>query len=184
MKSYIVTEKGMDLLTGLAAKELRRYLYVLGLELPLIVNKMPDSGNAIIAACKGSSLLESYGHVLDYTDLGEEGYILYGSGTGKDPVILTGNTEISVLYAAYHFLELLGIRFYLHGDTIPEEDCAVDIWNRKINIREIPIFKERGIHPFHDFPEGPDWWNKDDYYAILTQLPKMRANFFCTPYLS
>lgn len=60
MKSYIVTEKGMDLLTGLAAKELRRYLYVLGLELPLIVNKMPDSGNAIIAACKGSSLLESY----------------------------------------------------------------------------------------------------------------------------
>ena len=56
MKSYIVTEKGMDLLTGLAAKELRRYLYVLGLELPLIVNKMPDSGNAIIAACKGSSL--------------------------------------------------------------------------------------------------------------------------------
>ena len=33
MKSYIVTEKGMDLLTGLAAKELRRYLYVLGLEL-------------------------------------------------------------------------------------------------------------------------------------------------------
>ena len=178
MKSYIVTEKGMDLLTGLAAKELRRYLYVLGLELPLIVNKMPDSGNAIIAACKGSRLLESYGHVLDYTDLGEEGYILYGSGTGKDPVILTGNTEISVLYAAYYFLELLGIRFYLHGDTIPEEDCAVDIWNRKINIREIPIFKERGIHPFHDFPEGPDWWNKDDYYAILTQLPKMRANFF------
>ena len=111
MKSYIVTEKGMDLLTGLAAKELRRYLYVLGLELPLIVNKMPDSGNAIIAACKGSRLLESYGHVLDYTDLGEEGYILYGSGTGKDPVILTGNTEISVLYAAYHFLERLGIRF-------------------------------------------------------------------------
>ena len=66
----------------------------------LIVNKMPDSGNAIIAACKGSSLLESYGHVLDYTDLGEEGYILYGSGTGKDPVILTGNTEISVLYVS------------------------------------------------------------------------------------
>ena len=68
MKSYIVTEKGMDLLTGLAAKELRRYLYVLGLELPLIVNKMPDSGNAIIAACKGSRLLESYGPV-SYTHL-------------------------------------------------------------------------------------------------------------------
>ena len=84
MKSYIVTEKGMDLLTGLAAKELRRYLYVLGLELPLIVNKMPDSGNAIIAACKGSSLLESYGHVLDYTDLGEEGYRSEERRVGKE----------------------------------------------------------------------------------------------------
>ena len=36
----------------------------------------------------------------------------------------------------------------------------------------------RGIQPFHDFPEGPDWWNADDYKAILGQLPKLRMNFF------
>jgi len=41
-----------------------------------------------------------------------------------------------------------------------------------------PLFATRGIQPFHDFPEGPDWWNLDDYKAILGQLPKMRMNFF------
>ena len=41
-----------------------------------------------------------------------------------------------------------------------------------------PLFDRRGIQPFHDFPEGPDWWNADGYKAILGQLPKLRMNFF------
>ena len=41
-----------------------------------------------------------------------------------------------------------------------------------------PLFELRGIHPFHDFPEGPDWWNENDYKAIISQLPKLRMNFF------
>ena len=153
-----------------------------GEALPLVVNEVPEHGNVILAARKGSCLLKQYEDVLDYSELGSEGYLLYSAGTEKEPVILTGNTQISLLYAVYDFLELLGIKFYLHGDTIPDERDSRDIWNQKINKKEIPLFKERGIHPFHDFPEGPDWWNKDDYYAVLTQLPKMRANFsLCTP---
>ena len=41
-----------------------------------------------------------------------------------------------------------------------------------------PLFELRGIQPFHDFPEGPDWWNRDGYKAVLGQLPKMGMNFF------
>ena len=41
-----------------------------------------------------------------------------------------------------------------------------------------PLFNLRGIQPFHDFPEGPDWWNLDDYKAVFSQLPKLRMNFF------
>ncbi|UCG48882.1 MAG: hypothetical protein JSU94_03690, partial [Phycisphaerales bacterium] len=40
-----------------------------------------------------------------------------------------------------------------------------------------PLFDIRGIQPFHDFPEGPDWWNADDYKAVIAQLPKLRMNF-------
>ncbi|MBD3176710.1 MAG: hypothetical protein GF320_16135, partial [Armatimonadia bacterium] len=31
--------------------------------------------------------------------------------------------------------------------------------------------------PFHDFPEGPDWWDTPDYRAVIAQLPKLRMNF-------
>ncbi|MHC4201407.1 MAG: malectin domain-containing carbohydrate-binding protein, partial [Planctomycetota bacterium] len=35
----------------------------------------------------------------------------------------------------------------------------------------------RGIQPFHDFFEGPDWWNADDHKAYASQLAKLRMNF-------
>lgn len=176
MKNYIVAEQTADSRIDLAAKELRRYLYVLGEELPEIVSSIPEEGNIIILAVKDHIFLKKYASVLDYTGLGEEGYLLYG---GEDCVkIFTGNTGISILYAVYRFLELQGIGFYLHGDVIPDKMCSTNIWKSGLDIRETPLFRERGILPFHDFPEGPDWWNKDDYYVVLTQLVKMRANFF------
>jgi hypothetical protein len=41
-----------------------------------------------------------------------------------------------------------------------------------------PLFDRRGVQLYHDFPEGPDWWNADGYKAVLGQLPKLRMNFF------
>lgn len=149
MKNYIVAEQG-DHAVLLAAKELRRYLYVLGEELPEIVSSIPEEGNCMILAVKGHGLLEKYTSVLDHTGLGEEGYLLYGREKGVK--IFTGNTGISVLYAVYRFLELQGIGFYLHGDVIPDKKCRKDIWGTEPDIRETPLFRERGILPFHDFP--------------------------------
>ena len=40
-----------------------------------------------------------------------------------------------------------------------------------------PTFDYRGLQPFHDFPEGPDWWDTEHYKLILTQLSKMKMNF-------
>ena len=40
-----------------------------------------------------------------------------------------------------------------------------------------PMFDYRGLQPFHDFPEGPDWWDTQHYKQIITQLSKMKANF-------
>ena len=48
----------------------------------------------------------------------------------------------------------------------------------EINETGKPLFETRGIQPFHDFPEGPDWWNLDDYKSVIAQLPKLRMNFF------
>lgn len=40
-----------------------------------------------------------------------------------------------------------------------------------------PVFDYRGLQPFHDFPEGPDWWTTQHYKQIITQLSKMKGNF-------
>lgn len=175
MKNYIVMESEGGLLAELAAKDLRRYLHVLGEDLPVIVEEIPKEGNTLILAVRGSSLLKQYKDTLDYAELGEEGYLILGEG---NRIVLTGKSHISVLYAVYRFLEWAGIQFCLHNDVVPDRRKESSVWEQKIYIKESPIFSERGILPFHDFPEGPDWWNKDDYYVILTQLSKMRGNFF------
>ena len=40
-----------------------------------------------------------------------------------------------------------------------------------------PLFGVRGIQPFHDFQEGPDWWDQGDYLTYVSQLAKLRMNF-------
>ena len=45
--------------------------------------------------------------------------------------------------------EQFGVRFYLHGDVIPEEKVAFKI--PELDIQEKPLFRLRGVQPFHDF---------------------------------
>jgi len=87
-----------------------------------------------------------------------------------------GGDAVGTLYGAYRVAEHLGVRFYLHGDVVPDEQVAFAM--PQLDERGEPLFDRRGIQPFHDFPEGPDWWNADGYKAVLAQLPKLRMNFF------
>jgi hypothetical protein len=81
-----------------------------------------------------------------------------------------------LLYAAYRLAEHLGVRFYLHGDVVPDAQAAFEL--PQLDEVRRPLFEHRGSQPFHDFPEGPDWWNVDAYKAVLAQLPKLGMNFF------
>ena len=98
------------------------------------------------------------------------------SAAGGRVLWLTGGDDAGTLYAAYRLAEVLGVRFYLHGDVIPDEPVPWELPN--LDERAAPLFALRGIQPFHDFPEGPDWWNRDQYLAVIGQLPKLRMNFF------
>ena len=91
-------------------------------------------------------------------------------------MLIIGGDPIGTLYGAYRFAEHLGVRFYLHGDVVPDEQIPPEL--PKVDEVGKPLFALRGIQPFHDFPEGPDWWTTDDYKAIIGQLPKLRMNFF------
>ena len=88
---------------------------------------------------------------------------------------ISGGSDLAVLYGAYAFAEKLGVRFYLHGDVVPDGQVPFAIPD--LDETGAPVFETRGILPFHDFPEGPDLWAADDYKAVLAQMVKLRMNF-------
>jgi hypothetical protein len=93
-------------------------------------------------------------------------------------LVVVGGDDAGVLYGAYRLAERLGVRFYLHGDVVPDARMAPSLADLPdLDERGAPLFKTRGINPFHDFPEGPDWWDEGDYLAYVAQLAKMRMNF-------
>jgi len=170
----IETAPGASDLERLAALELQRYLYLRTGELP-VLGKADSVSPRIVVARIDRSLVTSSSLVMIPSELTAEQYVLRTTSTnpGKTWWIIGGD-DVGVLYGAYRFAEKLGVRFYLHGDVIPDERIKAI---PDVNEHGKPLFSIRGIQPFHDFPEGPDWWNTDDYLAYICQLPKMRMNF-------
>ncbi len=175
----------------LAAQEIRRYYYVRTGRLVPIVERLDGNaeGAFVVVATKSRAVVQG---LLSENDLrsavaglGPEQYLIRvirrhhpaeGTQRAATVVLVVGGDPVGTLYGAYRLVEQMGVRFYLHGDVIPDTPLppafAVSEEHGK------PLFDRRGIQPFHDFPEGPDWWNVDGYRAVLSQLPKMRMNFF------
>ncbi|MHC4460541.1 MAG: malectin domain-containing carbohydrate-binding protein [Planctomycetota bacterium] len=168
----------------LAAKEIRRYLYLrTGKLLPIVRSdgKLPSKTSLVVVGQKNCPAIKA---LIDkdtklassVRSLEPQQYLLKTITRKKrQAVLITGGDSIGTLYAAYRFIEHFGVRFYLHGDTIPDKRIALKMPD--LNENDKPLFELRGIQPFHDFPEGPDWWNTDDYKAVIAQLPKLRMNF-------
>ncbi|MEI6678235.1 MAG: malectin domain-containing carbohydrate-binding protein [Mariniphaga sp.] len=145
----------------LAATELRRYIYLRTGSLCKISDTAPTSSSQIIFNTDGS--------------LTEEQFNIRTKTTGvRSIVTITGGSDLGILYGAYRYIEKLGARFYLHGDVIPDKRITS---LPEVNEDGKPLFATRGILPFHDFFEGPDWWNTDDYKTYAVQMAKLRMNF-------
>jgi len=124
----------------LAAKEVRRYVYL-------------RTGELLPVANSGMGIAVKIDPVL-----GPQEYRLKSNGGS---LTISGGSDVAVLYGAYAFAEKLDVRFYLHGDVIPDQKIPFAI--PKLDETCKPAFAMRGILPFHDFPEGPDLWEADDY---------------------
>jgi hypothetical protein len=189
-ETVILSPQDASYMERLAAREVRRYVYLrTGRLLPIASEAVAArSPSAILVARKDRALVRKAANG-SVEDLAAQSYCLKtvtwpeasipgrsttGHGAGQ-VLLVTGGGDVGTLYAAYSFAEALGVRFYLHGDVIPDDQTAWAL--PALDQRATPLFPLRGIQPFHDFPEGPDWWNRDDYLAIIAQLPKLRMNF-------
>ena len=174
-RACIVLPGKASRLEELAAREVHRYVHLTTGRLLRIERQdaLPDSVGAIVVARKDRPIMSKAG--LRVTS-SAQGYCLKTIQEGSRRVLfLAGNDDFGTLYAAYRLAEVLGVRFYLHGDCIPDEKTEFRLPDLSEEAK--PLFALRGIQPFHDFPEGPDWWNEAEYRAVIGQLPKLRMNF-------
>ena len=159
----ILTPKDASKLETLAARETVRYFYLhTGCPPAIVAGEAPAAGDAIVIARKDRPAVAAAAEIKDAAGaLAPEQYILKTiTKDGRKTLWIIGGDDVGTLYGAYRFAEALGVRFYLHGDVIP--DAKINPEPPAVNETGKPLFVTRGIQPFHDFPEGPDWWDRDD----------------------
>ncbi len=180
----IVVSEDATGLEDFAAREVRRYLYLRTgklTEVSAASKAAPGQAGLIVVGRKDRPMIKDLvwdpAAKLSLATLkAQEFWLKTLLVKGRRVWVIAGGDDVGTLYAAYGFAEALGVRFYLHGDVIPDD--RLDLPLPVLDDREMPLFDLRGIQPFHDFPEGPDWWNRDDYLSVMAQLPKLRMNFF------
>jgi len=166
----------------MAGREVRRYLYLRTGELVRISTPGArfKTVDGIVIGVKGAPHLKVY--VKDKALTGRidalkpQQYVIktVASGGGR-AVLIVGGDAVGALYGAYRFIEHFGVRFYLHGDVIPDKQVA---WKTpEIDVTHKPLFALRGINTWGSHPFGFDQWNADDYRSTIAQLAKMRMNF-------
>lgn len=167
----IKTAPGGSAVQQLAAKEVNRYVYLCTGLLP---GKFAEQGTIVVAQ-KDAALLTDAAVRTAASDLQPQQYVLRTTvGGGNKTWWIIGGDDVGTLYGAYRFAENLGVRFYLHGDVVPDRRLA-----RIPDVNETgkPLFGLRGVNPWGSHPFGFDAWGADDYKAVFTQLAKLRMNF-------
>ena len=176
LAATIVTPRRATLPEVLAAKEVRRYVYQRTGELLALTSSdtLPE-GDVILVAVQTSALVSDLDHAIRY-DNPPGGFLIKSVEQEERTVlVITGIDPDATLHGTYRFAEHLGVGFGLEGDIIPDARVALNISG--YDEVAVPLLETRGLLPFHDFPEGPDFWNTDDYLMVVSQMPKLGLNF-------
>ena len=133
-------------LEQLAAKEVVRYLYLRTGVLPA---KLAEQGTIVVAK-KDAAMVTDAAVRTAAGDLESQQFLLKTTIVeGKKTWWIVGGDDVGTLYGAYRFAEKLGVRFYLHGDVVPDARLAkipdVDETGK-------PLFGLRGVNPWGSQP--------------------------------
>jgi hypothetical protein len=178
----IVHARDASPLEVLAAREICRYIYLRTGRFLRIVPAfdLPAEFRGFVVSQKSGPLLTSLiadsGLQKSVAALEPQQYLLKKiAREGREFILVAGGDSTGTLYGTYRLAEQYDIRFYLHGDVVPDRQVSLNLPN--VNETGKPLFELRGVNPWGSHAEGCDLWNVDDYKATLSQLAKLRMNF-------
>ena len=168
-----------------AAREIARYANLLDAERNAVPTHMWDlsfqqqqqDGHVVVVA--DLSTATSRDHFLAMLRQGaceaptstlDDAYIVCEPQPGLH--LIVGATPAAVLHGAYGYLAMMGVGFSTSGPMLPASAQEVKCSGRTTT----PSFTTRGLQPFHDFSEGPDWWSEDEYKRVVENIAQMRGN--------
>ena len=102
---------------------------------------------------------------------------LGGSAGAAPRLLVSGSDALHALYGTYALLERLGCTFTSAGATVPPvapDALALAAALAAAPVRQTPVFTARGLQPFHDFAEGPDWHGEDECAWMKERQPRAR----------
>ena len=188
-RDAIVVDPAASALAQLAGRELRRYLWHVTARLVPIygtVGAVPDGYRRLVVV---ERLEQLSGALVDATtatrvsQLQPSEHLIISQRDKPLTVIVAGGDGLGALYASYLFAhEVLGVHFSLSGDVLPKAgantECSLSATSESdgLDLFDSPRFPLRGLQPFFNFAEGPDWWSDDHWRAVITQAAKMRMN--------
>lgn len=172
-----------------AAAELQRYIGQMtavngaGVMVPIISSGEAGeaaSGDILLgraaAHSRVAAVCQQQHIAVDEAALGSDGYIIRTTtdSGGREVVVLTSATERGVLFAAYQFLEELGVRFFGHrdrdGEVVPYRE-ALSV--PALDVTERPAFRYRFVSD-----NGFGAADKAKFINIADWAAKNRCNIF------
>jgi hypothetical protein len=169
----ITTIAAPNPLDTLAAKELSRYTYLLDVDRRLV--RVADSlSMAVLDDGSVSVLVSTNDKRCPITSSGSDAFAICEPQQGIH--VIAGVTPTATLYGVYHYLELLGMGFSTSGAMMPPPSSTTAAVLPPGGVQSSAIFTTRGLQPFHDFSEGPDWWSEDEYKRVIECIAQMKGN--------
>lgn len=167
----IVQAQSPHPLETLAARELQRYLRLLGAGQCSIGPAVPNRPSIRLGVATRPGFARA---AIAGKNLGEEGSIAWVTPSTHTLSIAAGNPR-GLLFGVYGLLARMGVGFSLGGDALAGAGPpAVPI---DMNVVEKPVFRIRGSLPWYNFLDSPTTWDRDDFRYYCDQMARMRNNF-------
>ncbi|MGZ5566133.1 MAG: alpha-glucuronidase family glycosyl hydrolase [Limisphaerales bacterium] len=167
-KIAILVQPDALALEKFAAQELARYISALFGETPTITNAFQSSCDTLIVGNSTSNPLINPGDVPKLTD---QGFVLKPLKNGA--FLVGGGSPRATLWAVYELVERWGVRYLLHGDSIPAQ--------RKFSMPPFSVVQEPSLRVrqwrvVNEHAMGPISWGIADYRPLIDQLAKLKFN--------